>query len=185
MDGLSWLGLDWDEGPYYQSERLTLYRSKAEELLEKGLAYYCYCGPGRPASEDPDSGSADQSTQARRHCCATLTGKEKTGLEAQGHPRAVRFFVPDGEVRYTDVAHGPISVQNDTIEDFVLLRSDGFPTYHLSVVVDDIDLDISHIIRGDDHISNTPKQILLYNAFGVRPPKFAHLALILGPDKKS
>jgi glutamyl-tRNA synthetase len=184
MDGLSWLGLDWDEGPIYQAERLALYRSKAEELLEKGLAYYCYCGPGQPASEDAESGPSDLSAQAPRHCCAALTEVEKSNLDARGRPRAVRFKVPDGEVRYTDLVHGSISVQNDTIEDFVLLRSDGHPTYHLSVVVDDIDLDISHIIRGDDHISNTPKQILLYHAFGVRPPKFAHLALILGPDKK-
>ena len=180
MDGLSWLGLDWDEGPYYQSERLALYRSKAEELLEKGLAYLCYCGSGSPADAD----SSCRSAQVGRHCCAALTRKERTSLEARGCPRAVRFLVPDGDVRYTDEVHGPISVQNDTIEDFVLLRGDGYPTYHLSVVVDDMDLDISHVIRGDDHISNTPKQILLYNAFGVRPPKFAHLALILGPDRK-
>lgn len=184
MEGLSWLGLDWDEGPVFQSKRLDLYRSRAEELLNKGLAYRCYCQPDIEIGAGTEKVSPQTKGSGRRHCCALLSDREKELLDAQGRPWALRFFVPEGEVRYTDVVHGQISVQNDTIEDFVLLRSDGFPTYHLSVVVDDMDLEITHIIRGDDHISNTPKQILLYNAFGVRPPKFAHLALILGPDKK-
>jgi glutamyl-tRNA synthetase len=182
LEGLRWLGMDWDEGPIFQSSRLSLYRSKAEELLKKGLAYHCYCGAGETSGggEYP----AESGKQSPRHCCASLSAEERARLESLGRPRALRFYVPDGEVRYTDLVHGPTAVQNETMEDFVLLRSDGQPTYHLSVVVDDIDLNISHIIRGDDHISNTPKQILLYQAFGVRPPKFAHLALILGPDRK-
>ena len=184
LEGLSWLGLDWDEGPVFQSKRLDLYRSRAEELVNKGLAYHCYCQPDAEAGAGTGKGPPVMGGHGRRHCCAFLSGREKAHLEAQGRPWALRFFVPEGEVKYTDAVHGQISVRNETIEDFVLLRSDGFPTYHLSVVVDDIDLEISHIIRGDDHISNTPKQILLYNSFNVRPPKFAHLALILGPDKK-
>ena len=116
--------------------------------------------------------------------CLNISEEKRKRFESEGRPRAIRFLVPDGEIKYTDLIHGTISVQNTNIEDFVLLRSDGLPTYHLSVVVDDIDQRITHIIRGDDHISNTPKQILIYQAFNSSPPEFAHLALILGPDGK-
>lgn len=139
LDAMTWLGLDWDEGPYYQSKRLELYRETAERLVGAGHAYH-------------DEG-------------------------------AVRFKVPEGRVTYDDAVFGEISVESGTIENFVLLRSDKHPTYHLSVVVDDIDMRISHVIRGADHISNTPKQILLYRALGASLPVFAHLPLILGPDK--
>jgi len=144
LAGLKWLGLDWDEKPVFQSQRLKLYQEKAAELVKKGAAYLC----------------------------------------SEGSSKAVRFKVTDEDVFYKDLIHGPITVKSKNIEDFVLLRSNGFPTYHLSVVVDDIDLGITHIIRGDDHISNTPKQILLYRALGVSPPEFAHQSLIFGPDKK-
>jgi glutamyl-tRNA synthetase len=139
LDAMTWLGLHWDEGPYYQSKRLELYREVAERLVSGGFAYH-------------DEG-------------------------------AIRFRVPEGAVTYNDAVFGEISVESDTIENFVLLRSDKHPTYHLSVVVDDIDMRISHVIRGADHISNTPKQILLYRALGASLPVFAHLPLILGPDK--
>lgn len=139
LEAMTWLGLHWDEGPYYQSKRLELYREMAERLISTGAAYH-------------DEG-------------------------------AVRFKVPEGSVTYTDAVFGEITVESDTIEDFVLLRSDKHPTYHLSVVVDDIDMRISHVIRGADHISNTPKQILLYRALGASLPVFAHVPLILGPDK--
>jgi glutamyl-tRNA synthetase len=139
LEAMTWLGLHWDEGPYYQSKRLELYREMAERLISTGAAYH-------------DEG-------------------------------AVRFKVPEGSVTYTDAVFGEITVESDTIEDFVLLRSDKHPTYHLSVVVDDIDMRISHVIRGADHISNTPKQILLYRALGSSLPVFAHVPLILGPDK--
>ena len=139
LDAMTWLGLHWDEGPYFQSKRLDLYRELAERLVSGGHAYL-------------DEG-------------------------------AIRFRVPEGRVTYQDAVFGEISVESDTIENFVLLRSDKHPTYHLSVVVDDIDMRISHVIRGADHISNTPKQILLYRALGASLPVFAHLPLILGPDK--
>jgi glutamyl-tRNA synthetase len=148
VDGLRWLGLDWDEGPdvggphapYFQSQRLEKYQSRAQGLVEAGKAYH-------------DEG-------------------------------AVRFTVPPGQTRFHDLVHGDISFDNEHIEDFVILRSDRQPTYHLSVVVDDIDMEITHVVRGDDHVSNTPKQILLYDAFGAATPKFAHVPLIMGPDKK-
>jgi glutamyl-tRNA synthetase len=139
LEAMTWLGLHWDEGPYYQSKRLDLYRATADRLVKGGFAY-----------------------------------------EDEG---AIRFRVPEGRVTYQDAVFGEISVESDTIENFVLLRSDKHPTYHLSVVVDDIDMRISHVVRGADHISNTPKQILLYRALGASLPVFAHLPLILGPDK--
>ena len=148
LDGLRWLGIDWDEGPevggphapYFQSERLERYRAAARQLLESGQAF-------------EDGG-------------------------------AIRFKVPHGKTQFTDSVHGPIEFDNEHIESFVVLRSDTHPTYHLSVVVDDIDMSITHVVRGDDHISNTPKQVLLYHAFGKTPPAFAHVPLIMGPDKQ-
>jgi len=148
LDGLRWLGLDWDEGPevdgphapYFQSQRLDKYRKAAHHLLTQGHA-----------------------------------------LEDDG---AIRFKVPPGKTTFVDQVHGPIEFDNEHIESFVILRSDGHPTYHLSVVVDDIDMAITHVVRGDDHISNTPKQLLLYQACGASPPAFAHVPLIMGPDKK-
>jgi glutamyl-tRNA synthetase len=148
LDGLSWLGIDWDEGPqvggphapYFQSERLERYRAAAQDLLARGLAV------------------ADEG--------------------------AIRFKVPPGTTTFVDSVHGPIAFDNEHIESFVILRSDSNPTYHLSVVVDDIDMQVTHIVRGDDHISNTPKQVLLYHAFSATPPVFAHVPLIMGPDKK-
>jgi len=183
IEGLKWLGLDWDEGPVYQSKRLEVYRTKAEELVQKKRAYYCYCLPGEIQDRKRITAAQGEYWEYDRRCLK-LSPEERERFESEERPKAVRFQVPEGVVRYEDLIHGPISVENRIIEDFVLLRSDGLPTYHLSVVVDDIDQDISHIIRGDDHISNTPKQILLYGAFEASPPRFAHLPLILGPDKK-
>jgi glutamyl-tRNA synthetase len=183
LDGLQWLGLDWDEGPLFQSEKLENYREKAKELVDKGLAYPCYCTPEEiqeRIKKTPDSG---EFWGYDRHCLH-LSEQAKQRLESEGRAKAVRFLVPEGEIKYKDLIHGPISVDSRMVEDFVLIRGDGLPTYHLSVVVDDLDSQITHVIRGDDHISNTPKQILLYQAFGSEPPAFAHLALILGPDKK-
>jgi glutamyl-tRNA synthetase len=148
LDGLRWLGIDWDEGPevdgpyapYFQSQRLDRYRAAAKQLLDSGQAF-------------EDGG-------------------------------AIRFKVPPGKTSFTDSVHGPIAFDNEHIESFVILRSDTHPTYHLSVVVDDIDMAITHVVRGDDHISNTPKQVLLYHAFGKTPPAFAHVPLIMGADKQ-
>jgi glutamyl-tRNA synthetase len=148
LDGLRWLGLDWDEGPgvggphapYFQSQRLDRYQAAAERLLASGH-----------------------------------------GFRDEG---AIRFKVAEGRTTVVDLVHGPIEFENEHIEPFVILRSDGHPTYHLSVVVDDIDMAITHVVRGDDHISNTPKQILLYQALNAAIPQFAHVPLIMGPDKK-
>src|SRR5262249_45116866 len=142
VDGLRWLGLDWDEGPdvggphapYFQSERRDKYQERARSLVAAGKAYH-------------DDG-------------------------------AVRFRVPSGQTHFEDLVHGPIAFDNEHIEDFVILRSDGQPTYHLSVVVDDVEMEITHVVRGDDHVSNTPKQVLLYEALGMTVPKFAHVPLI-------
>jgi glutamyl-tRNA synthetase len=183
LESLRWLGLDWDEGPLFQSQRLSLYREKAAELVQGGLAYPCYCTPEEiqeRVKKKPESGDF----WGYDRFCLGLPEKKRLRFESEGRASAVRFLVPEGEIRYTDRIHGDIAVDSKNIEDFVLLRGDGLPTYHLSVVVDDMDSQITHVIRGDDHISNTPKQILLYRAFGAKPPKFAHLALILGPDKK-
>jgi glutamyl-tRNA synthetase len=191
VDGMRWLGLDWDEGPdvggphapYFQSQRLDLHRAMAERLVAHGRAYYCYCTPEtlqqkREAAEAAGSGWAYD-----RACCA-LDDDVVARREAAAAPRAIRFRVPNGQTTFSDLVHGPITFENANIEDFVILRSDRQPTYHLSVVVDDVDMEITHVVRGDDHISNTPKQVLLYRAFGKEPPSFAHVPLILGPDKK-
>lgn len=180
---MAWLGMDWDEGPFYQSKRLDLYREKAEELVEKGFAYHCFCSPDEIEMRKKEGRAVGKFWEYDRRCL-NLPPEERTKFISEGRTGAIRFLVPDKEIRYKDLLHGEISVKSSTIEDFVLLRSDGLPTYHLSVVVDDIDMGITHVIRGDDHISNTPKQILLYEAFGERPPKFGHQSLILGEDKK-
>jgi len=222
LDGMRWIGLDWDEGPevggahgpYFQSQRLARYRELGEQLVRDGHAYYCYCGgsadmepaavtPGlktrppsadtphpsswSPGSSDPgeeegDSPRGESWTYDRR--CSRLTPDEVAAREAAKMPRAIRFRVPPGETTFHDLVHGDITFDNAHIEDFVALRSDGHPTYHLSVVADDIDMAITHVVRGDDHISNTPKQVLLYRAFGKPLPAFAHVPLILGPDKR-
>ncbi|MBC7363416.1 MAG: glutamate--tRNA ligase [Candidatus Aminicenantes bacterium] len=183
LEALRWVGLDWDEGPIYQSQRFALYRERARQLVEKGLAYYCFCSPEEIEQRRQEAQARGEHWKYDRRCL-NLSQEEKEKLLAEGRPAAIRFLVPEGVIKYEDLVHGPISVDNRNIEDFVLLRSDGLPTYHLSVVVDDIDTRITHVIRGDDHISNTPKQILLYRAFAAPVPRFAHLPLILGPDRK-
>jgi glutamyl-tRNA synthetase len=191
VDGLRWLGLDWDEGPdvggphapYFQSQRLDHYRDKAHALVRDGHAYYCYCSPEALQKKRADAEGRGEAWTYDR-ACLRLPRDEAARLDAQGAARAVRFKVPAGETRFQDLVHGPIAFDNANIEDFVILRSDAQPTYHLSVVVDDIDMEITHVVRGDDHISNTPKHVLLYQAFGTPMPQFAHVPLILGPDKK-
>ncbi len=189
LDGLRWLGVDWDEGPYYQSQRLDLHRAAAEKLVASGAAYFCDCPPEKYAGGDAVEETEDAKKEAgprRITRCACREGKP--GLSAQN--AAIRFRVPQGAItKFEDAVFGPREVENEEIEDFVLLRSPkdgqphGAPTYQLSVVVDDIDMRITHVIRGSDHISNTPKQALLYRALGVTPPIFAHVPLILGPDR--
>jgi len=186
LDGLRWLGLDWDEGPkvggpygpYFQSERLDRYRAMAARLVAQGSAYYCYC------TADALKAKRDAGVEKYDRTCCALTAGEIAAREDAGTPRAVRMRVPDGTMRFDDLVHGPIEFDGAHIEDFVILRSDGHPTYQLSVVSDDVEMAITHVVRGDDHISNTPKQILLYRAIGADVPQFAHVPLILGTDKK-
>jgi glutamyl-tRNA synthetase len=189
LDGLRWLGVDWDEGPYFQSQRLDLHREAALKLAASGAAYFCDCPPEKYAGGDAAEETEDvKKEQGPRRITRCACRESKAGLSAQN--AAIRFRVPLGIVtRFDDAVFGPREVSNDEIEDFVLLRSPkegqarGLPTYQLSVVVDDIDMRITHVIRGSDHISNTPKQALLYRALGAAPPVFAHVPLILGPDR--
>jgi glutamyl-tRNA synthetase len=195
LAGLKWLGIEWDEGPFFQSQRLEMYRAAAERLLAAGAAFPCYCKPtayaggdAAPApTEDLEGEGDDEGSKAQKGpaCpCRDLTAENRAAREAQGLPRAIRFRVPrSGVTQFEDAVFGPREVQNAEIEDFVLLRSSGVPTYQLSVVVDDIEMRITHVIRGADHLSNTPKQALLYHALGAPPPVFAHVPLILGPDR--
>jgi glutamyl-tRNA synthetase len=191
LDGLRWLGLDWDEGPeaggsygpYFQSERLSRHRDIAERLLADGHAYACYCSAERLQGERAAADARGEAWQYDRRCLS-LGQNDIARLQAAGMARAIRVRVPPGETTFDDLVHGPITIDHATIEDFVILRSDGQPTYQLSVVCDDIDMAITDVVRGDDHISNTPKQILLYRALGAPIPRFAHVPLILGPDKK-
>src|SRR3990172_2190457 len=175
LEGMKWLGLDWDEGPYYQSRRFTIYREHAEKLLEKGLAYRCFCTPEE--LEERRKRALEQGHPPK------YDGRCKTRNAQPGKPSAVRFSVPPGKTFFKDMVKGDISFDHSEIEDLVILRSDSTPTYNLCVVVDDATMGISHVIRGDDHINNTPKQILLYEALGYTVPAFAHLPMILGPDR--
>ena len=191
VDGLRWLGLDWDEGPdvggphgpYLQSQRLERHRAMADALLSEGRAYYCYCSP-EVIRQKREAAEATGGGWMYDRACEALTTDARAALEVAGTPRAIRFRVPPGETRFDDRVHGTIAFDNANIEDFIVLRSDRQPTYHLSVVADDIDMQITDVIRGDDHISNTPKHVLLFTAFGRQPPRFAHVPLILGADKK-
>ncbi len=187
VDGLKWLGLDWDEGPFYQSQRTALYTEAAKKLLANGSAFLCYCPPEKYVGGDhAEEGAA--ATQVRRVVrCSCRDGKPSTPWIKP----AVRFKVPiGGTTKFADAVFGETEFSNDEIEDFVLLRSGkdgeefGQAMYQMSVVADDIDMRITHVIRGADHISNTPKQVLLYRALGADLPVFAHLPLILGADKK-
>ena len=191
LEGMKWLGLDWDEGPevggphgpYFQSERLNRYREMADQLVASGRAYYCYCNPEELKAKREAAEAAGIPWKYDR-TCEKLSADEVARREAAGTPRAIRFRMPEGSTSYDDVVHGKITFDNGVIEDFVILRSDKYPTYHLSVVADDIDMGITEVVRGDDHISNTPKQVLLYEALGAPVPRFAHVPLILGPDKR-
>jgi glutamyl-tRNA synthetase len=191
LDGLSWLGLAWDEGPgiggphgpYFQSQRYDRHRAAAASLVAAGRAYYCYCSAARLREERERAEKAGEAWQYDRRCLA-LTAQQVAENEAANLPRAIRFKVPPGKTAFEDVVHGRIEFDGEHIEDFVIVRSDGHPVYHLSVVVDDVDMAITHVVRGDDHISNTPKHVLLFEALKAPVPRFAHVPLILGPDKK-
>ena len=183
LQGLEWLGINWDEGPYYQTKRVELYRVAAARLIESEAAYYCFC-----SKEELEARRAKAAAEGRppryEGTCRRIDRAEAARQKNAGEAAAVRFAIPEsGSTAFDDAVFGNVEFANAELEDFVLLRSDGGPTYHLSVVADDIDLHITHIIRGADHISNTPKQVLLYQALGAPMPVFAHVPLILGADK--
>lgn len=182
LDSLTWLGLEWDEGPYFQSERFDIYRRYAEKLVSEGKAYYCYCTPEEIKERKEKVQNRGKVWKYDRRCLY-LTDEERKRFEGEGRPKAIRFLVPDGKTDFDDLIHGKIERENQDIEDFVLIKSDGTPGYNFSVVIDDHEMGITHVIRGDDHISNTPKQILVYRALGWDEPAFAHVPLILGQDR--
>ncbi|MBM3801658.1 MAG: glutamate--tRNA ligase [Acidimicrobiia bacterium] len=183
LQGMRWLGLDWDEGPVFQSQRLEHYRAEASRLKEAGSAYPCFCSVESLAAKREAAAKAKVPWKYDGTCRSLMAAEiRERALNNQGS--VLRFKVPsEGKIEFSDRVFGPIEHDLAAIEDFVLLRSDGMPTYHLSVVVDDVDMQISHVIRGADHISNTPKQVLLYQALNAQVPEFAHVPLILGPDK--
>jgi glutamyl-tRNA synthetase len=181
--GLRWLGIDWDEGPYFQSQRMDLYRDAALRLVEGGHAYYCFCTKEELEQRRAQAQAKGGDPQYDRKCRRIAPEQAKVRRDA-GEVAAIRFAVPEsGSTFFDDAVFGRVEFANTELEDFVLLRSDGAPTYHLSVVVDDIDMRMTHILRGADHLSNTPKQVMLYQALGAPLPVFAHVPLILGPDK--
>lgn len=183
-------GLDWDEGPdkggsfgpYVQSERLPIYQEHAQQLVAQGQAYYCFCSKERLEANREQQRAAKVPPKYDRHC-RSLTESEVQQRLAAGEPHVIRLKVPDNTpVSFTDLIRGEITVNSDIVDDQVLLKSDGFPTYHLGVVVDDHLMEISHVMRGEEWISSTPKHILLYQAFGWQPPVYAHIPVFLNPD---
>ena len=182
LDGLSWLGVDWDEGPFFQSEGVDRHRAAALRLLEEGKAYRDFSDPDE-VREEANARGMHPSRVAREKADA-LGLDEAERRAGAGEPHAIRFRVPDGETVVNDLIHGEVRFGNDDIDDLVILRSDGTPVYNLAVVSDDAEMRITHVIRGDDHLSNTPKQVLLYRALGLPEPRFGHVPLILGPDGK-
>jgi nondiscriminating glutamyl-tRNA synthetase len=187
---LRWLGLDWDEGPdaggshgpYRQSERLHLYQSYAKELLSAEAAYYCFCSAAQLDAERQQA-LADERPARYAGTCRRLSREQAASRMAAGERPAIRFRVPeDRDVVFTDAVRGDVRFQTDVIGDPIIVRADGHPAYNFAVVVDDALMEVTQVIRGEDHISNTPRQVLLYEALGFTPPAFAHLALVMGPD---
>lgn len=181
VSSLQWLGVEWDEGPIYQSDRLDRYGERAEELVANGKAYRCYCTVEELEAERT---ATEARGDAYRYSGRCRRAAEEGTPQPDDIPHVIRCKVEAGPIEFHDLIRGDMQFEGELIDDFVLIRSDGNPTYHLSVVVDDIDMDITHVARGDDHLSNTPKHIVLFRAFGAEIPVFAHLPLILGGDRK-
>ena len=189
LSDLRWLGLDWDEGPdvggphapYRQSERRDLYLREARRLAEKGLVYFCYCTP-----EELEAGKERARAEGRMPLydgtCRALTAQDRERLKAEGRRPALRFRVPPGPIEFVDLLHGRVSFSSEVIGDFVVLRSDGSAGFNFSVVVDDAAMGITHVVRGEDHLTNTARHVLLYRSLGYRVPAFCHHSLLLGAD---
>jgi glutamyl-tRNA synthetase len=183
LDGLSWLGISWDEGPYFQGAYAARHQADAERLLAEGTAYRCFCTKEELDAQRARAESSGVGFRYDRRC-AGLSPSEVEKRIRDGAPSTIRFKLSDEEIAWDDAVHGRISFQGRDLDDFVILRSDNSAIYNLAVVSDDIAMGITHVIRGDDHISNTPKQIALYRALGHEPPVFAHVPMILGSDGK-
>ena len=188
IEGMKWLGLDWDEGPYRQVDRFDIYRSYAHKLLQEGKAYYCYCSSEELEKRRQDALAQGKSPKYDGRCrnIKRVQGVESAsgGSGVQGKNAAIRFMMPqEGETVVDDLIRGKVVFDNAQLDDLIIVRSDGTPTYNFCVVVDDIDMKITHVIRGDDHLNNTPKQIHIYRALGYTIPAFAHLPMILGSDR--
>jgi glutamyl-tRNA synthetase len=183
LDGLGWLGITWDEGPLFQGANGDQHRADAERMLAASKAYRCFCTREELDAQRAAAEANRGAFRYDRRCLRLTRGELEERLRA-GTPYTIRFLVPDEEIAWDDAVHGRISFQGNDLDDFVILRSDGSAIYNLAVVSDDVAMRITHVIRGDDHVSNTPKQIALYRALGVEPPVFAHVPMILGNDGK-
>ena len=183
LDGLRWLGVTWDEGPFFQGEYAARHQADAERLLAEGKAYRCFCTREELDAQRAQAETAGLGFRYNRRC-RNLPAAEVARRMREGAPSTIRFIMDDAEIAWDDAVHGRISFQGRDLDDFVILRSDNSAIYNLAVVSDDIAMEITHVIRGDDHISNTPKQIALYRALGKEPPVFAHVPMILGSDGK-
>jgi glutamyl-tRNA synthetase len=191
LDSLLWLGLNWDEGPevggaqapYFQSQRLEIYRQVAEKLVKEGHAYHCFCSSERLEAMRAEQAKQKLTLGYDRHC-RSLNAEEIAQKMAEGIKPVVRFKTPmEGQTRFQDLLRGEVMFENTTLDDFVLLKSDGYPTYQMANVIDDHLMQISHVLRGDEWLSSTPRHILLYQALAYELPVFAHMPLILGPDR--
>jgi glutamyl-tRNA synthetase/nondiscriminating glutamyl-tRNA synthetase len=191
LDDLKWLGIDWNEGPdvggphgpYRQSDRLELYREHAERLVKEGKAYLCFCSQ-EELERDREHALKHQQPPVYSGKCRALDPEESQRRRTSGEAAAIRLRIPEHPIRFHDIVHGPVEFASEVVSDPIILRSTGIPVYNYVVVVDDALMDITHVIRGDDHLSNTPKQVALYEALGWPVPEFAHLSTILGGDRE-
>ncbi len=191
LDDLKWLGIDWDEGPdlggpvppYRQSDKLGVYREPAERLVAEGKAYYCFCTQ-EELERQRQQAMAEHRPPNYPGTCRRLDPAEAQRRRALGEPCAIRLSIPERPIRFHDIVRGAVEFSNEVVSDPIILRSSGVPVYNYVVVIDDAEMQITHVIRGDDHLSNTPKQVALYEALGWPVPEFAHLSTILGPDKE-
>jgi nondiscriminating glutamyl-tRNA synthetase len=191
IDDLKWLGLDWDEGPdvggsfgpYRQSDRLDIYREHAERLLSEHKAYLCFCTEGE-LQRDRERAAAEHRQPIYSGKCRAIDSEEAQRRRTGGDPCAIRLRIPEHPIRFHDIVHGAVEFSNEVVSDPIILRSSGMPVYNYVVVIDDALIKITHVIRGDDHLSNTPKQVALYEALGWPVPEFAHLSTILGADRE-
>jgi nondiscriminating glutamyl-tRNA synthetase len=191
LEDMKWLGLDWDEGPdvggpyspYRQSEKMDAYRGYAARLIQEGKAYYCFC-TAEELERDREQALAEQRQPVYSGKCRKLDPAEAERRRAAGEPAAIRLKIPEHPIRFHDIVRGDVEFPHEVIGDQIIVRSGGMPIYNYAVVIDDADMKITHVIRGDDHISNTPRQVAVYEALGLPVPEFAHLSTILGPDRE-